>query len=96
MTYVGDIKHEHRLIGCVGREHTHRRGVPVELGHPLGSAYNFYTWAEQLCDFVTEVVQVKKATLPTTETIFEPIRAAFLGQTIRPATEGSPSHKGPI
>ena len=31
------------------------QGVEVALGHPLGSAYNFYTWAEQCSDFADEV-----------------------------------------
>ena len=26
--------------------------------HPLGSCYNFFTWAEQIVDFVQEVVRV--------------------------------------
>lgn len=35
-----------------------RRGaVPVPLGHPLGSVYNFYTWSEQLCDFAEQVIR---------------------------------------
>lgn len=34
-----------------------RPGVMVPLAHPLGSVYNFYTWSEQLRDFVSEVVQ---------------------------------------
>lgn len=33
------------------------RVVDVELRHPLDSCYNFYTWAEQICDFVEEVVR---------------------------------------
>jgi|TARA_B100000524_G_scaffold340325_1_gene233352 pimeloyl-ACP methyl ester carboxylesterase len=32
------------------------RMASVAQGHPLGSCYNFFTWAEQLCDFVDEVV----------------------------------------
>lgn len=33
-----------------------RRGAAVALAHPLGSCYNFYTWAEQIADFTAEVV----------------------------------------
>lgn len=33
-----------------------RGPVPVELRHPVGSAYNFYTWAEQLADFADEMI----------------------------------------
>ena len=31
-----------------------RREAPVEQAHPLGSVYNFYTWAEQLADFAEQ------------------------------------------
>lgn len=34
-----------------------RVDVPVEEAHPLGSVYNFYTWSEQILDFVEEVVK---------------------------------------
>lgn len=34
-----------------------RRTARVQLAHPLGSVYNFYTWSEQLCDFVEDVVK---------------------------------------
>lgn len=37
-----------------------RPGVTVPLAHPLGSVYNFYTWSEQLRDFVSEVVKPAK------------------------------------
>lgn len=33
-----------------------RRNANVVEAHPLGSVYNFYTWAEQLNDFIAEVV----------------------------------------
>ena len=33
-----------------------RRTAPVVEAHPLGSVYNFYTWAEQCMDFVDEVI----------------------------------------
>ena len=33
-----------------------RRTANVDEAHPLGSVYNFYTWSEQLQDFVDEVV----------------------------------------
>jgi len=33
-----------------------RRTAPVAEAHPLGSVYNFYTWAEQCADFVEEVI----------------------------------------
>ena len=32
------------------------RVVDVDLRHPLGSPYNFYTWAEQIVDFCRDVV----------------------------------------
>lgn len=35
------------------------RIADVELRHPLSSCYNFYTWAEQIADFVSEVVRPK-------------------------------------
>jgi len=40
-----------------------RSRVPVEQRHPLGSAYNFFTWSEQLADFATEVAQAERVTL---------------------------------
>lgn len=40
-----------------------REGVEVVLQHPLGSVYNFYTWAEQVADFTKEVVRDDKVTL---------------------------------
>ena len=33
-----------------------RRQANVEESHPLGSVYNFYTWSEQLMDFVDDIV----------------------------------------
>jgi len=33
------------------------RRSDVALAHPLGSVYNFYTWAEQLTEFTQEVIQ---------------------------------------
>jgi len=33
-----------------------RLASELELRHPLGSPYNFYTWAEQIADFVRDVV----------------------------------------
>ena len=38
---------------------TKTRTVDVDLSHPLKSPYNFYTWAEQISDFCTEVVKPK-------------------------------------
>lgn len=32
------------------------RRATVDLRHPLGSFYNFYTWSEQICDFTRDVV----------------------------------------
>jgi pimeloyl-ACP methyl ester carboxylesterase len=32
------------------------RRASVDLRHPLGSFYNFYTWSEQICDFTRDVV----------------------------------------
>ena len=32
------------------------RVADVDLRHPLGSPYNFYTWSEQIADFTREVV----------------------------------------
>ena len=37
-----------------------RRRSDVDLAHPLGSVYNFYTWAEQLADFADEVIGAEK------------------------------------
>ena len=34
-----------------------RRISDVDLRHPLNSCYNFYTWAEQISDFTTQIVQ---------------------------------------
>ena len=34
----------------------HRLASSLDLRHPLGSPYNFYTWAEQITDFVHDVV----------------------------------------
>jgi pimeloyl-ACP methyl ester carboxylesterase len=34
----------------------HRLAPTLELRHPLGSLYNFYTWAEQLANFTREVI----------------------------------------
>jgi len=39
------------------------RRTLVELRHPLGSAYNFYTWSEQVRDFAKEVIQAPETTL---------------------------------
>jgi len=43
------------------------RVADVDLRHPLGSPYNFYTWSEQIADFTREVVlpnsPASKATL---------------------------------
>jgi len=41
------------------RDGGRRETVTVPLQHPLGSAYNIYTWAEQVCDFVEEVIKSK-------------------------------------
>lgn len=38
------------------------RTAEVALAHPLGSAYNFYTWAEQLADFTKDVIGGAEAT----------------------------------
>lgn len=32
------------------------RRASVDLRHPLGSFYNFYTWSEQVCDFTRDIV----------------------------------------
>ena len=33
-----------------------RKNVDIKLTHPVqGSVYNFFTWAEQLIDFVDQV-----------------------------------------
>jgi pimeloyl-ACP methyl ester carboxylesterase len=32
------------------------RMVDIELCHPLGSPYNFYTWADQIADFCRDVI----------------------------------------
>ena len=40
-----------------------RRVANVVEAHPLGSVYNFYTWAEQIDDFVQEVVGAESVTL---------------------------------
>jgi pimeloyl-ACP methyl ester carboxylesterase len=34
----------------------HRLAPTLELRHPLGSPYNFYTWAEQLADFTRDII----------------------------------------
>ena len=34
----------------------HRLAPTLELRHPLGSPYNFYTWAEQIADFTRDVI----------------------------------------
>lgn len=40
-----------------------RPRVPVEQRHPVvGSCYNFFTWSEQLVDFVEQVVGAEQAT----------------------------------
>ena len=39
------------------------RVANVVEAHPLGSVYNFYTWAEQINDFVEEVVGAESVTL---------------------------------
>ena len=39
------------------------REAAVELAHPLGSVYNFYTWAEQLADFTREVARADRASI---------------------------------
>lgn len=40
-----------------------QRRVSVPLAHPLGSIYNIYTWSEQLCDFIEEVMKSENAVL---------------------------------
>ena len=40
-----------------------RDDVEVQLSHPLGSVYNFYTWANQVSDFAAEVVKADKVAL---------------------------------
>jgi len=41
-----------------------RAGVAVEQVHPVaGSCYNFFTWSEQLADFIEQVVCAPSATL---------------------------------
>ena len=43
------------------------RVADVDLRHPLGSPYNFYTWSEQIADFTRDIVladsRASKATL---------------------------------
>jgi len=39
------------------------RNASVPQAHPLGSVYNFYTWSEQLADFVKHVMGVQNAIL---------------------------------
>ncbi|KAL7519234.1 hypothetical protein ACHAWX_004018 [Stephanocyclus meneghinianus] len=38
----------------------------LELRHPLSSPYNFYTWAEQIADFVHDVVYAEADSPPVT------------------------------
>lgn len=64
-----------KISGEVGRDLTppvadlgtaaggQRKDIPVCLEHPLGSVYNFFTWAEQLTDFSQEIVKADKVTL---------------------------------
>lgn len=33
-----------------------RLATEIDLKHPCGSPYNFYTWAEQIADFTTDIV----------------------------------------
>jgi len=40
-----------------------QRTAKVAQRHPLGSAYNFFTWSEQLCEFIEQVVEAEAATL---------------------------------
>lgn len=47
----------------LGSSSGRKRVASVVEPHPLGSAYNFYTWAEQINDFITEVVQEESVTL---------------------------------
>lgn len=42
------------------------RVADVDLRHPLGSPYNFYTWAEQIADFTRDVVLEGKKDAQTT------------------------------
>lgn len=37
-----------------------RRTAEVSEAHPLGSVYNFYTWSEQLNDFIAEVIGTER------------------------------------
>ena len=37
----------------------HRVAPTIELRHPLGSPYNFYTWAEQIADFTRDVIHAE-------------------------------------
>jgi len=36
------------------------RFADVDLRHPLGSPYNFFTWADQIADFCREVIDVEE------------------------------------
>jgi pimeloyl-ACP methyl ester carboxylesterase len=40
---------------------TKTRSIDVELTHPLQSPYNFYTWANLITDFCTDVIKPKSA-----------------------------------
>jgi len=39
------------------------RNATIPQAHPLGSVYNFYTWSEQLADFVVHVMGAQRTTL---------------------------------
>jgi len=48
-----------QVIGSASGESLPARAVP--LAHPVeGSVYNFYTWAEQLADFTSEVIGAER------------------------------------
>ena len=40
-----------------------RRTTEVVEAHPLGSVYNFYTWSEQVVDFIDEIVGAEDVTV---------------------------------
>mmetsp|Transcript_32010 Transcript_32010/g.75040 ORF Transcript_32010/g.75040 Transcript_32010/m.75040 type:complete len:415 (+) Transcript_32010:52-1296(+) len=56
-----DLQPKEAEIGAA--DGTSWRKTLVELKHPLGSPYNFYTWSEQLRDFTKEVIGAQQTTL---------------------------------
>lgn len=52
-TYMRFAKEGGSRYGQVGDTHF------TDMAHPLGSGYNFYTWADQLIDFSNNIVNSK-------------------------------------